>query len=103
MITVTQLLGYLLYRVNYTHDKSVAEVGKKLFDQESVDREVTLDETLYMLSTYRLGRSANTSLKHDLMQKVDLPAHYRLMQHKNMDYAQYEFSNWCVRGLCKPL
>ena len=84
MITVTQLLGYLLYRVNYTHDKAVAEVGKKLFDQESVDREVTLDEALYMLSTYRLGRSAYTSLRHDLMQKVDLPAHYKLMQHKNM-------------------
>ena len=84
MITVTQLLGYLLYRVNYTHDKAVAEVGKKLFDQESVDREVTLDEALYMLSTYRLGRSAYTSLIHDLMPKVDLPAHYKLMQHKNM-------------------
>ena len=74
-------MGYLLYRVNYTHDKAVAEVGKKLFDQESVDREVTLDEALYMLSTYRLGRSAYTSLRHDLMQKVDLPAHYKLMQH----------------------
>ena len=84
MITVTQLLGYLLYRVNYTHDKAVAEVGKKLFDQESVDREVTLDEALHMLSTYRLGRSAYTSLRHYLMQKVDLPAHYKLMQHKNM-------------------
>ena len=46
MITVTQFLGYLLYRVNYTHNKAVAEVGKKLFDQESVDREVTLDEAL---------------------------------------------------------
>ena len=51
MITFYQLLGYLLYRVNYTDDKAVAEVGKKLFDQESVDREVTLDEALYMLST----------------------------------------------------
>ena len=48
---------------------SLAEVGKKLFDQESVDREVTLDEAL--LSTYRLGRPAYTSLKHHLMQKVD--------------------------------
>ena len=84
MITLYKLLGYLLYRVNYTHNKTVAEVGKKLFDQESVDREVTLDEALYMLSTYRLGRSAYTSLRHDLMQKVDLPAHYKLMQHKNM-------------------
>ena len=46
-----------------------------MFDQESVDREVTLDEALYVLSTYRLGRSA---------QKVDLPAHYKIMQHKNM-------------------
>ena len=56
MITVTQLLGYLLNRVNYTLDKAVAEVGKKLVDQESVDREGTLDEALYMLSTYGLGR-----------------------------------------------
>ena len=81
-LSVTQLLGYLVYSVNYTHDKAVAEVGKKLFDQESVDREVTLDEAL--LSTYRLGRPAYTSLKHHLMQKVDLPAHYRLMQHENI-------------------
>ena len=61
MTTVTQILGYLLYRENYTDDKAVAEVGK-LFDQESVDREVTLDQALYMLSTYRLGRSAYTSM-----------------------------------------
>ena len=32
----------------------MTEVGKKLFDQESVDREVTLDEALYML-----GRSGD--------------------------------------------
>ena len=43
-----------------------------------------MDEALYMLSTYRLGRSAYISFRHDLMQKVDLPAHYKLMQHKNM-------------------
>ena len=73
----------------------LAEVGKKSFDQESVDREVTLDEALYMLSTHRLGRSAYTSMRHDLMQKVDLPAHYKIMQH--------EFSNWRDRGLFKPL
>eukprot|EP00731_Ephydatia_muelleri_P014210 Em0007g1520a len=84
MITLYQLLGYLLYRVNYTHDKTVAEVGKKLFDQESVGREVTLDEALYVLSTYRLSRSAYTNMRHDLMQKVDLSAHYKIMQHKNM-------------------
>ena len=55
MITVTQFLGYLLYRVNYTHDKAVAEVGKKLFDQESVDREVTLDEALHNICCQLIG------------------------------------------------
>ena len=55
----------------------------KLFNSESVDREVGLDESLHMLSTYKLGRSAYTSLRHDLKQKVTLPAHHKVMQHKS--------------------
>ena len=50
-----------------------------------MDKELSLDETLYMLSTYNLGRIGYTSLRHDLKGKVDLPAHYRLMQYKKGD------------------
>ena len=45
-----------------------------------VSREISLDEALFILSTYKLGR---TGLRQELKTKVDLPAHYRLMQHKN--------------------
>ena len=36
-----------------------------------------------MLSQYKLGRTSYTSLRQDLKLKVELPAHYKLMQHKN--------------------
>ena len=34
-------------------------------------------------TTYKLGRSAYTSLRHYLKQKITLPAHHKVMQHKN--------------------
>ena len=54
----------------------------KLFNSELDDREVSLDESLHMLSTYKLGRSAYLSLRHDLKQ-ITLSAHHKVMQHKN--------------------
>ena len=54
-----------------------------LFHKESVDKEISLDDGLYMLSQYKLGRTSYTSLRQDLKLKVELPAHYKLMQHKN--------------------
>ena len=48
-----------------------------------VSREISLDEDLFILSTYKLGRTGYTCLRQELKTKVDLPAHYRLMQHKN--------------------
>ena len=52
-ITTTQLLGYMLHRENYVHDRPVASVGLKLFQKEKV----SLDEALFMLSSYKLGRT----------------------------------------------
>ena len=42
-----------------------------------VSREISLDEALFILSTYKLGRTGYTSLRQELKTKVDLPAHYR--------------------------
>lgn len=50
----TQLLGFLLHRENYIHDRAVAAVGLKLFHKETVTRERSLDEGLFMLSNYKL-------------------------------------------------
>ena len=47
-----------------------------------MDNKFKLDEALYMLSTYNLGRIGYTNLRHDLKGKVDLPAHYKIMQYK---------------------
>ena len=69
----------MLHRDNYIHDRAVASVGLKLFHKEMVSREISLDEALFMLSTYKLGRTVYTSLRQELKTKVDLPAHYRLM------------------------
>ena len=52
----------------------------QLFHKESVDKEISLDDGL---SQYKLGRTSYTSLRQDLKLKVELPAHYKLMQHKN--------------------
>ena len=40
-------------------------------------------EGLYILLQYKLGRTGYTSLRHDLKPRVELPTHYKLMQHKN--------------------
>ena len=40
-------------------------------------------EELYILLQYQLGRTGYTSLRHDLKPRVELPTHYKLMQHKN--------------------
>lgn len=85
-ITPSQLLGYLLHKENYVKDRPLAAVGMQLFHKESVDKEISLDEGLYMLSQYKLGRTSYTSLRQDLKLKVELPAHYKLMQHY---YAMY--------------
>ena len=47
------------------------------------EKEISLDDGLYMLSQYKLGFTSYTSLRQDLKLKVELPAHYKLMQHKN--------------------
>ena len=65
-ITTTQLLGYMLHRENYIHDRAVAAVGLKLFRKEMVSREISLDEALFILSTYKLGRTGYTSLRQEL-------------------------------------
>ena len=62
-ITTTQLLGYMLHRENYIHDRAVVSVGLKLFCKEMVSREIRLDEALFMLSTYKLGWTGYTSLR----------------------------------------
>ena len=36
-----------------------------------------------MLSTYKLGRTGYSSLRQELKSRVELPPHYRLMQHKD--------------------
>eukprot|EP00731_Ephydatia_muelleri_P028943 Em0020g587a len=82
-ITTTQLLGFLLHRENYIHDRAVAAIGLKLFHKETITREISLDEGLFMLSTYKLGRTGYSSLRQELKSRVELPPHYRLMQHKD--------------------
>ena len=42
----------------------------QLFHKESVDKEISLDDGLYMLSQYKLGRTSYTSLSQDLKLKV---------------------------------
>ena len=84
-ITTSQLLGYLLHRENYVTDRALAAVGMQVFSNKPVGKELelSLDEGLYILSEYKLGRTNYTSLRHDLKPRVELPAHYKLMQHKN--------------------
>eukprot|EP00731_Ephydatia_muelleri_P012099 Em0006g993a len=69
-ITTTQLLGYLLHRENYVHDRPVADIGMKLFQQEPVAKELSLDEALYMLSAYKLGCSGYTNLSPDAARPI---------------------------------
>ena len=65
-ITTTQLLGYMLHKENYIHDRAVAAVGLKLFRKEMVSREISLDEVLFILSTDKLGQTGYTSLRQEL-------------------------------------
>ena len=65
-ITTSQLLGYLLHRENYVKDRALAAVGMQVFSNIPVGKELSLDEGLYILSQYKLGRTSYTSLRHDL-------------------------------------
>ena len=56
----------------------------KLFQQEPVAKELSLDEALYMLSAYKLGRSGYTSLRFDMKKRVEFPAYYRVKEHKDL-------------------
>ena len=67
-------------RENYVHDRPVADIGMKLFQQEPVAKELSLDEALYMLSAYKLGRSGYTNLRFDMKKRVEFPAYYRYKQ-----------------------
>ena len=71
-------------RENYVHDRPVADIGMKLFQQEPVAKELCLDEALYMLSAYKLGRSGYTNLRFDMKKRVEFPAYYRVKQHKDL-------------------
>ena len=42
-------------------DRPLAAVGMQLFYKESADKEISLDDGLYMLSQYKLGRTSYTS------------------------------------------
>ena len=64
-------------------DRALAAVGMQVFSNIPVGKELSLDEGLYFLSQYKLGRTSYTSLRHDFKPRVELPAHYKLMQHKN--------------------
>ena len=49
-VTVTQLLGYLLYVENWMKDKSVATVGWKIFKKDELDGKarMTLEEAIWL-------------------------------------------------------
>ena len=58
-ITTSQLLGYLLHRENYVKDsRALAAVGMQVFSNIPVGKELSLDEGLYILSQYKLGRTS---------------------------------------------
>ena len=52
--------------LRYIKDRPLAAVGMQLFHKESVDKEISLDDGLYMLSQYKLGPTSYTSLRQDL-------------------------------------
>ena len=47
----------MLHREYYIHDRAVASLGLKLFRKEMVSRDISLDEALFMLSSYKLYTS----------------------------------------------
>ena len=68
-ISTTQLLGYMmLHRENYVHNRVIAGIGMKLFHEQLVSKELSIDEALHILSTYKLGRIGYTTLRRDLKQ-----------------------------------
>ena len=47
-------------------DRALAAVGMQVFSNIPVGKELSMDEGLYILSQYKLGRTSYTSLRHDL-------------------------------------
>ena len=60
-------------------DRALAGAGMQVFSNKPIGKELSLDEGLYILMQYKLGRTSYTSLRHDLKPRVEIPAHYKLM------------------------
>ena len=50
-------------------------VALKLFHKETLSSEASLDEALFMLSSYKFDHTGYTNHRRELKTKVDLPAH----------------------------
>ena len=53
----------MLHRENYVHNCVIAGIGMRLFHEQSVSNELSVDEALHMLSTYKLDRMGYTTLR----------------------------------------
>ena len=56
-VSVTELMGYIIYRVNVQSNKSLSMVGKKIFENEFDDKDdFTVEDAVVMMHTLVLTK-----------------------------------------------
>ena len=74
-VSVTSLLGYLLYLENWNIDKSLADVGWKIFLKEDVKivPSVTVEEAIWMLEKSQMSQAVYLEVRLRLKGRIYLP------------------------------
>ena len=55
-ISISELLGYLLYRTQYMNDRKLSDLGSKLFNQTYSQNEFNLDEAIAVMHSLVLSK-----------------------------------------------
>ena len=74
-VSVTSLLGYLLYLENWNIDKSLADVGWKIFLKEDVKivPSVSVDEAIWLLEKSQMSQAVYLEVRLRLKGRIYLP------------------------------
>ena len=68
-ISISELLGYLLYRTQYMNDRKLSDLGSKLFNQTYSQNEFNLDEAIAVMHSLVLSKEQLRLMKRMLKSK----------------------------------
>ena len=69
-LTITELLGYLLYRVNYANNKNISMIGSDIFDGTINDKEsFSIEESIAIMHQLVLSKEQMRTMQRIMLNK----------------------------------